>query len=154
LEPSGLSEDASNWHARYWWERGRSMKASFKEIIYGDAYQHHAQVYAKSMITTSSLTVAIKLFFFTSLPFSSALLMLAIFWLVWCVFILTLAISMPCFLVYCLIVSALSGHTEFPSGIPNDKVGWFLFRLKSTWMSVSYIINIAASVLVVSYAFG
>ncbi len=130
------------------------MKTSFKEIIYGDAYQHHAQAYAKSMIMASSLTVAIKLFFFTSLSFSGALLMLAMFWLVWCLFIVTFAISMPCFFIYCLIVSALSGHTEFPSGIPNDKVGWFLFRLKSTWMSLSYLINIAASVFVVSYAFG
>jgi hypothetical protein len=130
------------------------MKTSFKEIIYGDAYQHHAQAYAKSMITTSSLTVAVKLFFFTSLPFSVALLMLAIFWLVWCLFMVTFAISMPCFLIYCLIVSALSGHTEFPSGIPNDKVGRFLFRLKSTWMNLSYLINIAVSVFVVSYSFG
>ena len=130
------------------------MKVSFKDIVYEDAYQHHAQVYAKSMITISSLTVAVKLFFFTSLSFSGALLMLAIFWLVWCVFIVTFAISMPCFLIYCLIVSALSGHTEFPSGIPNDKAGWFLFRLKSTWMSLSYIVNIVASVVVVSYAFG
>jgi hypothetical protein len=130
------------------------MKASFKDIVYGDAYQHHAQVYAKSMITISSLTVAIKLFFFTSLSFSGALLMLAIFWLVWCLFVVTFAISMPCFLIYCLIVSALSGHTEFPSGIPNNKIGWFLFRLKSSWMSLSYIINIVASVFVLSYAFG
>ena len=67
------------------------MKTSFKEIIYGDAYQHHAQAYAKSMITTSSLTVAVKLFFFTSIPFSVALLMLAIFWLVWCLFSLVVS---------------------------------------------------------------
>jgi hypothetical protein len=130
------------------------MKASFKEIILGDAYQYHAQVYAKNMIRISFLTIAIKLFFFTSLSFSVALLMLVIFGLVWCLFILTFAISMPCFLVYCLIVSALSGHTEFPTGIPNDKFGGFLFRMKSIWMSLSYLINIAASIFVVSYAFG
>ena len=129
------------------------MKASFKDIIFGDAYQHHAQVYAKSMITISFLTVAIKLFFFTSLSFSGALLMLAIFGLVWCLLILTFAISMPCFLIYCLIVSALSGHTEFPSGIPNDKVGRFFLRLKSTWMNLSYLINIVASVFVINYFF-
>lgn len=121
-------------------------KISFKEIITDSAFQSNASSYAKSAIFFSTLTL-IGCFLLLS---DTSLIRYLLIFAIWALFATSLLVAMPTYLVFCFIVSRMSGHTSFPSGAPNDLFGRVLKVLSSMVLLIGLILSAALTWFVAS----
>jgi hypothetical protein len=123
------------------------MKVSFKELIGSDAYQQHAQAYAKAMIFISLIALLVNYYFREDATLIGTILLAVS----WSVFGAGILIAVPCYSIYVWIISKMSEFSEFPTGEATSSKAKRWRRLASLWSTVSYVINIYLTSLVARY---
>lgn len=124
-----------------------NMKLTFKELVSGEAYQRAASAYCANMIFVSSITLIYNFFVSDNATLFSSL----IFWFPWCVFGVGMFVAAPVYILNMLIITTLSGHTEYPSGIPINNMGKFLKLLSSMWLFFGFFLSVYTTNKVIDY---
>jgi hypothetical protein len=114
------------------------MKITFKEIINSEAYQTNAQIYAKSMIFVSFITLSVIYFFETEATAIGAVIL----FLCWSLIGTAIIVAAPCYAIYALLITKMSEYSEFPSAQVNSGTGNIWKKIASIWNFLTYVINI------------
>jgi hypothetical protein len=123
------------------------MKVSFKELIGSEAYQHHAQIYAKAMISVSFLTLLINYFVSDAATLIGTVLLAV----GWSLFGTGVLVAAPCYAVYVWIIAKMSEFTDFPSADATTQQAGRWKKIASLWNTLSYVINVYITILVARY---
>ena len=123
------------------------MKLTFKELVSGKAYERAASAYCANMIFVSSITLIYNFFASDNATLFSSL----IFWFSWCVFGVGLFVAAPVYILNMLIITMLSRHTEYPSGVPINNMGKFLKLLSSMWLFFGFFLSVYTTNKVIDY---
>ncbi len=123
------------------------MKMSAKELFSSAAYQKAATGYSKNMITAATIGIIWNYFSSADATFIGSVLL----WFAWGLFGTSILLALPVFFVHILIVSAMSSHTDFPSGIPNDATGKLLKFLSSTVLNIGLIAALLIPIFFAGY---
>jgi hypothetical protein len=121
------------------------MKFSFKEIIVTEAYQRNAEIYAKAMISASTLTIIVNYFLTDTATLIGVVLLLV----GWSLMGVSILVALPCYALFVWLISKMSAHVVFVNGVEmKTPMGHYWKIMSSLWKNISFIINIYLTIVV------